>query len=86
MLILQQTTLANWLIYDTYNVYNALIYTQSWLIVQPMVFANYRIHCGLWVVFVCLQTTPSHYHHYADLSEGIELLKCLSGICCRVCG
>ena len=36
-------------------------------------------------VFVCLQTTPSHYHHYADLSEGIGLLKCLSGICCRVC-
>ena len=30
-------------------------------------------------------TTPSHYHRYADLSEGIELLKCLSGICCRVC-
>ena len=29
------------------------------------------------VVFVCLQITPSHYHHYADLSEGIELLKCL---------
>ena len=29
------------------------------------------------VMFVCLQITPSHYHHYADLSEGIELLKCL---------
>ena len=39
----------------------------------------------LWVMFVCLQTTPSHYYHYADLSEGIELLKCLSGVCCRVC-
>ena len=24
-------------------------------------------------------------HHYADLSESIELLKCLSGIWCRVC-
>ena len=35
-------------------------------------------------VFVCLQITPSHYHHYEDLSESIELLKCLSGICCRV--
>ena len=34
---------------------------------------------------VCLQITPSQYHHYADLSEGIELLKCLSGLCCRVC-
>ena len=34
---------------------------------------------------VCLQITPSHYHHYADSSEGIELLTCLSSICCRVC-
>ena len=25
-----------------------------------------------------------HYHHYADLPEGIEL-KCLSGIYCRAC-
>ena len=49
-----------------------------------MVFANDRIHYGLQVVFVCLQITPSHYHHYADSSEGIELIKCLSGICCRV--
>ena len=49
-----------------------------------MVFANDRIHYGLQVVFVCLQITPSHYHHYVDLSEGIELLKCLSGVCCRV--
>ena len=48
--------------------------------VQSMVFANDRIHYGLWVVFVCSQTTPSHYHHYADLSESIELLKCLSGM------
>ena len=53
--------------------------------VQSMVFANNRIHYGLQVVFVCLQTTPSHYHHYAELSESIELLKCLSGIWCRVC-
>ena len=29
------------------------------------------------VMFVCLQITTSHHHHYADLSEGIELLKCL---------
>ena len=41
------------------------------------VFANDRIHYGLQVVFVCLQITPSHYHHYADSSEGIELIKCL---------
>ena len=37
------------------------------------------------VVLVCLQITPYHYHRYADLSEGIKLLKCLSGICYRVC-
>ena len=30
-------------------------------------------------LFVC---TSSHYDHYADLHEGIELLKCLSGIFC----
>ena len=52
---------------------------------QSMVFANDRIHFGLLVLFVYLQITPSHYHHYADLSEGIELLKYLSGICNRVC-
>ena len=28
-------------------------------------------------MFVCLQITPSHYHHYADLSKGIEPIKCL---------
>ena len=53
--------------------------------VQSMVFANDRIHYGLLVMFVCLQITPSHYHNYADSSEGIELIKCLSGICCLVC-
>ena len=35
-------------------------------------------------VFVCLYITPSHYHHCANLSEDIELIKCLSDICCRV--
>ena len=37
------------------------------------------------LMFVCLQVTPCHYHLYADLSEGIELLNCLWGIRCRVC-
>ena len=32
-----------------------------------------------------LYSTPSHYHHCANLSEGIELIKCLSDIFCRVC-
>ena len=30
------------------------------------------------VVFVILQITPFHYHHYADVSENIELPKCFS--------
>ena len=37
------------------------------------------------VVFVCLHITLPHYHHYADLSESIELLKCLSGTFCIEC-
>ena len=33
---------------------------------------------GLQIVLVCLYSTQSHYHHCANLSEGIELIKCLS--------
>ena len=29
------------------------------------------------IVLVCLYSTPSHYHHCANLSEGIELIKYL---------
>ena len=43
------------------------------------------MHYGLKVVLVCLHITLSHYYPYADVSEGIELLKCLSGTFCRVC-
>ena len=32
---------------------------------------------GLQIVLVCLYSTPSHYHHCANLSEGIELIKML---------
>ena len=32
-----------------------------------------------------LYITPSYYHHYANLSEDIELIKCLSDIFCPVC-
>ena len=39
---------------------------------------------GLKIVFVYLYITPSHYHHCANLSEDIELIKCLSYIFCRV--
>ena len=40
--------------------------------------ANNLVHCDLMVVLVCLHFTLPHYHHYADVSEGIEFLKCSS--------
>ena len=52
--------------------------------VQFMTSANNRIRFVLKIVFVCLYITPSHYHHCANLSEDIELIKCLSDIFCRV--
>ena len=50
------------------------------LLCSLMLGANNQVHYGLMVKFVCLQITLPHHHHYADLSEGIELLKCLSVI------
>ena len=70
---------------QTFQLFSVSIICVQSIDVQSMVFANDRIHYGLQVVFVCLQITPSHYHHYADSSQGIDLIKCLSGICCRVC-
>ena len=55
------------------------------IIVQFMMSANIRIRLGLQIVLVCLYSTPSHCHHCANLSEGIELIKWLSDIFCRVC-
>ena len=46
------------------------------IIVQFMMSANIRIRFGLQIVSVCLYITPSHYHHCANLSEEIELIKC----------
>ena len=43
-----------------------------------MMSANSRILFRLQIVLVCLYITPSHYHHCANLSEDIELIKCLS--------
>ena len=43
--------------------------------VQFMKSANIRIRFGLQIVLVCLYSTPSHYHHCANLSEGIELIN-----------
>ena len=37
-----------------------------------------RVHYGPMVPCLCLNIKLPHYHHYAALSEGIELLKCLS--------
>ena len=54
-------------------------------IVQFMMSANIRIYFGLQIVFVCLYTTLSHYHHCTNLSDDIEIIKCLSEIFCRVC-
>ena len=50
------------------------------IIVPFMMNANSRIRFCLQIVFVCLYITPSHYHHFANLSEDIELMKCLSDI------
>ena len=55
------------------------------IIVQFMMSVNNRIRFVLKIVFVWLYITPSHYHHCANLSEDIELIKCLSDIFCRVC-
>ena len=47
-----------------------------------MMSANNRIRFVLKIVFVCLYITPSHCHHCANLSEDIELIRCLSDIFC----
>ena len=47
--------------------------------------ANNRVLYGPMVLFVSFYITLPHYRHYADVSESIELLKCLSGTFCRVC-
>ena len=54
------------------------------IIVQFMMSANIRIRFGLHIVLVCLYSTPSHYHHCANLSEGIEVIKCLSSVWVRL--
>ena len=45
------------------------------IIVQFMMSANIRICSGFQIVPVCLYSTPSHYHHCASSSEGIELIN-----------
>ena len=48
--------------------------------VQFMMSANSRIRSTLQIVLVFLYSTSSHYHHFAKLSEDIELIKCLSDV------
>ena len=50
------------------------------IIVQFIMSSNSRMRFGLQIVFVCLYSTSSHYHHCANLSDDIELTKCLSDI------
>ena len=45
------------------------------LLCRFMVFANNRMHYGPMVVFIYLQFTLPHCYHYADVSEGIGILK-----------
>ena len=55
------------------------------LLCSLMMCANNRVHYGLMVVYGYLHITLPHHHHHSDLSEGIELLKCLSDIFCLEC-
>ena len=55
------------------------------IFVQFMMSVKSRIRFGLRILFVYMYTTPSHYHHCANLPEDIELIKCLSDIFCPVC-
>ena len=54
-------------------------------IISHIIWANNQTHHGPMIVFVCLCFTLLHYHHHSDVSEGIELLKCLLGVFSRVC-
>ena len=68
----------------------AFTFRENWqfvfiIIVQLMMSANSQIRFALQTVLVWLYSAPSHYHHCANFSEDIELIKCLSDIFCRVC-
>ena len=55
---------------------------ESWLF--PLLMCSLWYMPNNWMhlkgIFACLHSTLSHYHHYADLSESIEDIKCLSSI------
>ena len=50
----------------------------AFLLDNLMMCANEWIHYGPMAIFVCLHLTLPHYNRYANVSEGIEILKCLS--------
>ena len=54
---------------------------------QPFFISNMKMYLCfvLKIVFVCLYITSSDHLHCANLSEDIELIKCLSDIFRRVC-
>ena len=69
-----------------YMVAVSYISQESWgfctlLLRNRMMCTNNQIHYDLMVVFVCLHISLTHY----DLSQCIELLKCLSGTFCLEC-
>ena len=73
-----------------HHILSGIAYTfrENWdfvLIIIVWLSANSRIRFDLQIVSVCLYITPSHYHHCANLSVDIELMKCLPDIFCRVC-
>ena len=49
------------------------------LLCNLMMCANNQVHYGLVIVLICLNITLIHYHHYADVSQGFEILTCLPG-------
>ena len=68
----------------------SFISQESWvlcllLLCSLMMCTNNQILYDPIVILVCLHITSSHYHHYADLSEGIGFLKCLPGTFCLKC-
>ena len=60
-------------------------YIYIYIYIKHFVCVNNWVHYDRLVVFVSLHITLPHYHHYADASEGIDLLKYLSGTFCPVC-
>ena len=65
------------------------VFGESWvlflLLLCSFMCVNNRMHYGPMIVFVCLYFTLPHYHQYADVYEGTELRKYLSGTLTSVC-